>query len=124
MSFAKLLQEVDNTIAIYERTNGALAARTRKMIAANGVVDALSKLVITTDAQRGFKVLRDSNQLDRTFEAVIVRFPEFFAKAAVESAHGAWTMLTICPKPLSNSALLTDAFSSLRCACGAAKRER
>jgi len=24
----------------------------------------------------------------------------------------------------SNSALLTDAFSSLRCACGAAKRER
>jgi hypothetical protein len=24
----------------------------------------------------------------------------------------------------SNNALLTDAFSSLRCACGAAKRER
>jgi hypothetical protein len=24
----------------------------------------------------------------------------------------------------TNSALLTDAFSSLRCACGAAKRER
>jgi hypothetical protein len=27
-------------------------------------------------------------------------------------------------KVQSNSALLTDVFSSLRCACGAAKRER
>ena len=87
MSFEKLQQEVENTIAIYERTNGALAARTRKMITVNGVVDALSKLVVTADAQRGFKVLRDSNQLDRTFEAIIVRFPEFFLKPAIESAQ-------------------------------------
>lgn len=50
-------------------------------------VDALSKLVITTDAQRGFKVLRDSNQLDRTFEAIIVQFLELFGKPAVESAQ-------------------------------------
>ena len=32
--------------------------------------------------------------------------------------------LAKAPKVHSNSALLTDAFSVLRCACGAAKRER
>jgi len=87
MSLAKLQQEVENTVSIYERTNGALAARTRKMISTNGVVEALSKLVVTADAQRGFKVLRDANQLDKTFEPAIVRFPELFSKPAVESAQ-------------------------------------
>ena len=87
LSLSKLQQEVDDTIAIYERANGAFAARTRKMIAANGVVDALAKLVVTADAQHGFKVLRDSNQLNRSFEAIIVRFPEMFPKGAVEAAQ-------------------------------------
>jgi len=87
MSLAKLREEVENTLQIYERTNGALATRSRQMISANGVVDALSKLVVTADAQRGFKVLRDSNQLDRTFEAIIARFPELFTKPVIESAR-------------------------------------
>jgi hypothetical protein len=41
-------------------------------------VGAFSRLAVSGDPQKGFKVLRDSNRLDETFEAVIGRHKGLF----------------------------------------------
>jgi hypothetical protein len=55
------------------------------MIAEHGEVGA--RLMLSPDLQQGFKVLCDSNRLDRTFEAVVVRFRKLFAPEVVEAAQ-------------------------------------
>lgn len=80
------LQDIERVIAVYEELLGVSAVRTRQMIERYGAIDALSKLVVTPKLQSGFKVLRDRDRLDLTFETVIVRHADLFRKDVVEVA--------------------------------------
>ncbi|MDE0626838.1 MAG: hypothetical protein OXH99_10605 [Bryobacterales bacterium] len=51
------------------------------------MIDALSKLAVSAELQSGFKVLRDRDQLDATFEAVILRHANLFPKDVVAAAE-------------------------------------
>ena len=57
------------------------------MIESLGEVTALSRLMESADLQQGFEVLRDRQQLDKTFEAVVVRHRELFSTEIVEAAE-------------------------------------
>ncbi len=79
--------EVERTIKLYEREIGHVATRTWPMIEKYGEVEALSRLMVSADLQQGFKVLRDHNQLDNTFEALVVRFQYLFKPNVVQAAQ-------------------------------------
>ena len=81
-----LLQDIEGVIEVYEEQIGVPAGRTRQMIERYGAINALSKLAVSAELQSGFKVLRDRNQLDATFEAVIVRHPGLFHEDVVAAA--------------------------------------
>jgi len=81
------LREVEQAIQLYEGAITHAATRTRNMIAQYGVIEALSRLMVTPDLQQGFKVLRDRDQLDKTFEAVVVRFQHPFAPDVIQAAQ-------------------------------------
>lgn len=87
MTMPEFLAEVNETIEVYEDAIGGFASRTRQMIDNYGAVDALARLVQSPDLQSGFRVLRDRNELDRTFEAVIVRHTDLFQEQVVEAAQ-------------------------------------
>ena len=87
MDHAALRTEVAHAVVLYEQAIGRAATRTRQMIDAHGEVEALSRLMVSPDLQQGFKVLRDRDQLDRTFEAVVVRFPPLFTDSVVQAAQ-------------------------------------
>ncbi len=87
MSEAAFLAEVEHAIELYEKTIGHAATRTRQMIEQYGEVDALSRLMVSADIQQGFKVLRDSNQLDSTFESLVVRFRHLFGSDTIQAAQ-------------------------------------
>lgn len=87
MSEAELEQRVDETIQLYEQVTGSAATRTRGMIDRHGVVEALSRLMLSPDLQRGFRALRDNDQLEETFEAVVTRSPALFSAEVVEAAR-------------------------------------
>ncbi len=79
-------QELEQVIRLYEKLTGFPATRTRKMIEEHGRIEALSRLVKSADLQKGFKVLRDSGQLEHTFEALMIRFSDLFKKDAIDAA--------------------------------------
>lgn len=81
------LQEVEQAIVLYEKTIGNAATRTRQVIKQYGAIKTLSRLMVSPDLQKGFKVLRDSKQLDKTFEAVVIRFKHLFERDVVEAAQ-------------------------------------
>jgi hypothetical protein len=83
----EFIQRIEGAIVIYEQAIGQYASRTRNMIAQYGHVSALSRLMVSADLQQGFRVLRDRNQLDQTFEAIVVAYPHLFDKDAVEAAE-------------------------------------
>lgn len=87
MSLSALSQEIDAVITLYEKVIGVPATRTRQMIERHGAIEALSKLVVSADLQCGFRILRDRDQLDSTFEALIVRYEDLFRKNVVEAAQ-------------------------------------
>lgn len=78
---------VANTIALYEKETRHAATATRVMIENLGVVEALSRLMIHADLQKGFRVLRDKNLLERTFETIVVQNKQFFTSEIVECAQ-------------------------------------
>ena len=80
-------EEVEQVIQVYEKAIGHAATRTRPMIRDYGEIGALSKLVVSADLQKGFKVLRDSGQIDKTFEALVVRFKDLFRTDVVGAAQ-------------------------------------
>jgi hypothetical protein len=86
MSDLTFAHELTRTINLYEELIGHTAVRTHQMIERHGATEALSRLMISGDLQRGFKVLRDRNLLDESFEALVIRFQELFAKKVVEAA--------------------------------------
>jgi hypothetical protein len=79
--------EVVKAIELYESANGYAATRTRQMIEEHGEIGALSRLMISADLQQGFKVLRDNKQLDKTFEAIVVKYPHLFDPDIVIAAQ-------------------------------------
>ena len=88
---ANLNRDVEEVIGVYEQKSGVPASRTWPMIQEHGHVEALSKLVCSADLQQGFKVLRDSGALDMTFEALVVRYRDFFRDPVVEAAE--WRLM-------------------------------
>jgi hypothetical protein len=86
MSEESFQSQVAQAIILYEKTIRHAASRTRQMIDELGEKKALSRLMISADLQQGFKALRDSNQLDSTFEAIVVRFSGLFSPEVVEAA--------------------------------------
>ena len=87
MSEIAFKKEVEHAIRIYEREIGHAATRTRPMIYKYGEVEALSRLMVSADLQQGFKVLRDRDQLDKTFESLVVRFQNLFKPDVVQAAQ-------------------------------------
>ncbi len=87
MTTPEFITEVNEAIDLYEKLIGSVASRTRQMINNYGMVEALSRLVVSADLQSGFKVLRDQDNLDSTFEAIVVRHPELFQVPIVEAAQ-------------------------------------
>ena len=87
MSEAAFKKEVEHVIQLYERAIGHAATRTRPMINNYGEVEALSRLMVSADLQQGFKVLRDRDQLDKTFESLVVRFQHLFKADVVQAAQ-------------------------------------
>ena len=87
LSKRSLLREIEESITLYEEAIGFAASRTRQMIERDGPINALSKLAISADLQQGFKVLRDRSQLDRSFEALIVKYSCFFCNDVVDAAQ-------------------------------------
>jgi hypothetical protein len=57
------------------------------MIYDRGTIQALSRLMINPDLQQGFEILRDNKQLDKIFEAVVVRHKHLFDDPVVEAAQ-------------------------------------
>jgi hypothetical protein len=52
-----------------------------------GKVEALSKLMMAEEAQKGFKVLHKTSNLDKTFEKVVLNFKQYFKKDIIERAQ-------------------------------------
>lgn len=87
MSEAMLRAAVERTIELYEQANNRPATRTRQMIDEHGEIETLSRLMLSANLQQGFQVLRDSNRLNRTFEALVIRFQKLFTPEVVEAAR-------------------------------------
>lgn len=79
--------EVETAVSHYERAIGHFASRTRQMLERHENERALSLLMDNADIQKGFKALRDTKQLDKTFEAIIVRHKNKFDSERVEVAQ-------------------------------------
>lgn len=87
MNEIEFTEEVQKVVIIYEREIGHAASRTRQMVDRLGEREALSRLMISGDLQQGFKVLCDRGLLDKTFEALVVRFKDLFKKEVVQAAQ-------------------------------------
>ena len=81
-----LTREIQEVLEIYESAIGHAATRTWPMIEKYGEIESLSRLVVSADLQKGFKVLRDKGLLDKTFEAVVIRFEHLFKPDVVQAA--------------------------------------
>ena len=92
MESPTLQHDVQRTIDVYEQIIGHAASRTRTMIEQLGAVEALSRLVVSSDLQPGFKALRDRGRLNESFEAVVTRHPDAFRPDVVEAAQ--WRLNT------------------------------
>ena len=79
--------EVVQAVKLYEQASRRPATRTWRMIEEYGEVEALSRLMLNGELQQGFKVLRDSDQLDKTFESVVIRHRQLFRDEEVQSAE-------------------------------------
>ena len=87
MSDPELTQQVEQAIDLYEREIGPVATRTRKMIERFGEIQALSRLMLSGGLPKGFRILRERDELDQSVEAIVVRFQHLFTADVVESAQ-------------------------------------
>ncbi len=87
MSETAFHEEVDRAVELYEQVSGHSATRTWPMLEGLGYVEALSRLMVSGDLQKGFKALRDSKQIDKTFESVVVRYKHLFRVEIVQAAQ-------------------------------------
>ena len=87
MASQALVNDIEETLRAYEEIVGQKANRTRQMLDRHGYIDALSKIVVSSDLQVGFKALRDQGLLDMTFEAIVTRYSSEFQPRFVEAAQ-------------------------------------
>jgi hypothetical protein len=82
-------QDINDVIKLYEDVTGHFASRTHTLILNCGNIGALEALMDNVKLQKGFKTLRDKNMLDKTFEAVMVKYKNEidFDKSAVKIAE-------------------------------------
>ena len=81
-----LAEDVEKTIELYEEYLNNYASITRSLINRKGVLKALEDLMTSADYQQGFRVLHEHNQLDKSFESLVLKYKEDFSYAAVECA--------------------------------------
>ena len=82
--------DVEVAIKLYEEVIGQSASRTRQMIEMYGKIEAISKLMVSSDLQKGFKILRDKGLLDKTFESIVIKHKKLFKPYVLEAA--AWRL--------------------------------
>lgn len=87
MSEVAIRDEADRAVKLYEQLIGQAATRTWPMFENYGYIGALSRLVVSADLQKGFKALRDGKRLDESFEAIVIRYKEFFSPDAIQAAQ-------------------------------------
>ena len=88
MSLLTLLGDIEHVIAVYEGEIGVTAARTRQMIERYGAIEALSKLAESADLQKGFRILRDRDQLDSTVHRAPV--PSVYGGNGINGYHNSF----------------------------------
>jgi len=83
------IQKINDAIQLYEEAIGHFASRTHTLLQNYGNIGALEVLMDNVELQKGFKTLRDKNLLDRTFEAIMVKYKDDidFNKNAIEIAE-------------------------------------
>ena len=87
MTIEELERLVAKTVALYEKETRHAATATREMIQNLGVVETLSRLVISGTLQQGFKVLRDRGLLNQSFEQIVVDNQSFFKPKEIIAAQ-------------------------------------
>ena len=83
----ELRQDIERCLAIYERVIGTYASRTRNMISDHGEIEAISRLMLSGEAQFGFKKLRKSGHENELFESIVLRHQNEFRPEVVEQAQ-------------------------------------
>jgi hypothetical protein len=93
---ALFVKDLENTILIYKKLVGGFAPNTEKILYNPDKIDSLSNLMRSGDVQKGFKVLRNNSQLDKTFESLVIRYNQLFDENIVIAAQwrldNAWKM--------------------------------
>lgn len=85
-SLSNLQKDIEDATEKYENIIGFPAIRTRQLPEQYGYIEALSRIVVSGEIQQGFRILRNSNQLDLTFEAIVIRHKNMFRNDIVEAA--------------------------------------
>ena len=78
--------DVEVTIKLYEEVIGQFASRTRQMIEIHGKIEAISRLMVSSELQKGFKILRDKGLLDKTFESIVIKHKKLFKPDVLQAA--------------------------------------
>jgi hypothetical protein len=90
------INDVENTISIYKKAVGGFAPNAEKILNNTDKISSLSNLMKSGKAQKGFKILRDTGQLDKTFESLIIKYKQLFRDDIVTTAQwrldNAWEM--------------------------------
>ena len=79
--------DVKETISIYKKAVGGFAPNTERILYNPNKVNSLSNLMKSGDIQKGFKVLRNNNQLDKTFESLVIKYRQLFKNDVVVAAQ-------------------------------------
>ena len=87
MTTPDIESEIRAAVEAYETISGHPATRTWPMIQRYGPIGALSRLVQSGDAQKGFTDLVAAGHSDLTFEAIVLRHPDSFTRSVVEAAR-------------------------------------
>jgi hypothetical protein len=80
-------RDVIETIEAYKKAVGGFAPATEKILNNTDKITALSNLMKTADVQKGFKVLRNNKQLDKTFERLVIKYKSKFKNDIVDAAQ-------------------------------------
>lgn len=89
-------KEVENTIGIYKKVVGGFAPNADMILHNPDKIGSLSNLMKSGEVQKGFKTLRNNNQLDKTFETLVIKYKQLFKENVIIAAQwrldNAWEM--------------------------------
>jgi len=90
------INDVENTISIYIKAVGGFAPNTERILNNPDKIGSLSNLMRSGEEQKGFRILRDNGQLDKTFESLVIKYKQLFKNDIVIAAQwrldNAWNM--------------------------------